>query len=274
MNPKSSNQFVSSHSILKLNELNAAQCKILINKLNLVKNQDSFVEFDCVPNGSLNLFRYGDGLKSAKITKNLVNLLLFDDIKNPGLNEEIGEITSSFLGKDSFWLERKIISTKNSGLAIDFRTGVKLGLWKLITSESYSDDYLKELGWGKSFCVKPGELNWEQPFCVKNEEGLTKIWHPNWRTLGYKNGFSTKESITKFIEKTPTYLQKFYAPFPASDKEPTRKMYYRLIFFVEAGAKKIDFCGGLWISNFGFKIFQDENSIVGFISPLTTGVFF
>jgi hypothetical protein len=274
MNVKSSNQFVSSHSILKLNELNAMQGKILIKKLNLMKNYDSFVELDCLPNGSLNLFRYGDGLKSAKITKDLINLLLFNDSLNPGVNKGIGEITNSFLGKDSFWLEKRVVSTQNSGLAIDFRAGVKLGLWKLITSEHYSDDYLKELSWEKSFCVKPEALDWEKPFCVKNEEGLNKIWHPNWRTLGYTNGFSTKESIMKFIGKSPTYLQKFYTPFMVSKKEPTRKMYYRLLFFVEAGAQKIDFCGGLWISNLGFKIFQDENSIIGFISPLTVGDLF
>jgi hypothetical protein len=230
---KNKNQFIFSNEILEIEEFHAMQAKNLINKLRQNDDQDVFIELDCMPNGNLNAFHYGNGLKSATIIKNLVG---------------------SFLAEDRPWLERKLYAAKNSEFKTNFQKGNEVGLWKRISANNYQE-----------------MLNWDKPFCIKNEKGITRIWHPEWRRLGYKNGFSTKGAIINFIFKEITYLQKFYSPLVAPECSPVWKMHYRLVFFAPAKEKQLDLIGGLWISRPEFKIYLDKNSLVGLISPLTTG---
>lgn len=236
MNSKSSNnQFVTSNDIMELEEFHAMQARQLLGKLRKDESKNYFIEIDCAPNGNLNAFYYGDGLKSAKI---------------------IRSIAGSFLGKERASLERKIDAARNSKFETDFELGEEAGLWKRVTSNNHAT-----------------MLNWEEPFCVKNEKGVTKIWHPDWRRIGHKNGFSTRGAIINFICEAPAYLQEFYLPLPVPNQTLIWRMHYRLIFFAKTNEKKLDFIGGLWISRPSFKIYQDKDSLVGLVSPLTTTVF-
>jgi hypothetical protein len=234
MNKK--NQFIPSNEILEIEELHAMQAKNLIAKLRGENEQNVFIELDCMPNGNLNPFHYGNGLKSAKI---------------------IRDLAGSFLAEDLPWLESNIYLASNSKFETNFQSGIEVGLWEQISSKNYNE-----------------KLNWEEPFCVKNEKGLTRIWHPEWRRLGYKNGFSTRMSVINFIHEGPTYLQKYYSPLTAPHDSPTWKMHYRLVFLAKSGQKELDLVGGLWISRPAFKIYLDKSSLVGLISPITTSDIF
>lgn len=227
------NQFIRSNQILELTQFNKTQAEILITKLRQKNDETVFFEVDCIPNGQLNAFYYDNGLISVKIIKDLAG---------------------SYLATDRAWLDQKIWSARNSELKTNFELGEEAGLWKRVEPSNYQE-----------------KINWGQPFCVKKENGLTKIWHPEWRILGYKNGFSTRKSIIEFIHGNPTYLQKFYLPLPTPNYPSKWRMFYRLVFLAEAGQKKIDYIGGLWISRPGFKIYPDQSSLIGLISPLTTG---
>lgn len=226
---KMKNQFTSSNEIMEIEQFNATQAKLLIAKLSEAETSPTIIELDCAPNGNLNAFNYGNGIESARL---------------------IRQLAGSFLGKDRIWLEEKIGAAKNSEFKPNYKLGESAGLWTRIT---------------------PGErekLDWTKPFCVKNEEGLTKIWHPDWRRLGYQNGFSTRASIMSFIHESPAYRQKFHMPI----KSPVNflRMHYRLVFFVNAEKKEYEFIGGLWIARPGFKIYLGKDAVVGLVSPLTT----
>lgn len=230
---KKKNQFVSSNEIVEIEQFNATQAKLLIAKLCAKEKSPIIVEVDCSPNGNLNAFNYGNGIESARL---------------------IYQLAKSFLGQDRAWLSAKIGVSKHSEFKTDFKLGESVGLWTRITPEE------KE------------KLDWTNPFCVKNEKGITKIWHPDWRILGYKNGFSTRASIMSFIHESPSYRQKFYLPM----KSPIEslKMHYRLVFFVNAEKKEYEFIGGLWIARPGFKIYLSKDAVVGLVSPLTTAYSF
>lgn len=224
-------KFVSSCEIMELEEFHAMQAKSLISKLRNDLSQNVFMELDCIPNGNLNAFNYGNGLKSMELIKNLAGTLL---------RNELPEI------------ESKIYSAKNSKIETDFTLGAEVGLWEKIDVDNYQE-----------------KLNWNKAFCIKNAKGLTKIWHPDWRRLGYKNGFSTRSAVISFIHSQETYLQKFYLPLPVPSSGPAWRMYYRLVFFAAANKIEPELMGGLWISSPGFKIYSSENSQIGLISPLT-----
>ncbi len=226
---KKKNQFVSSNEIMEIEQFNATQAKLLVVKLSTGEKNPTIVELDCSPNGNLGAFNYGNGIASARL---------------------IYKLAGSFLGQDRAWLAEKIGAAKNSQFKTDFKTGEKAGLWKKITPNEREG------------------LDWTKPFCVKNEQGITKIWHPDWRRLGYTNGFSTRASIMSFIHEAPTYLQKFQMPI----KSPvdSLRMHYRLVFFANAEKNEYEFIGGLWIARPGFKIYLNPDAIVGLVSPLAT----
>ncbi len=224
--------FTRSNEIMELEEFHAMQAKNLINKLKQKDEKNVFIEIDCIPNGSLNAFNYGNGLESAKI---------------------IYDLAGSFLATDRAWLSEKIHLAKNSEFELNVQLGEEAGLWKKINPERINE-----------------ELNWDKPFCVKNEKGITKIWHPDWRRLGYNNGFSTRSSIMNFIYAGGVYLQKFYMPLRTPERSPAWRMHYRLVFFAKAGKQNLELIGGLWISRPGYKIYLDKNSTVGLVSPITT----
>jgi hypothetical protein len=225
-------KFVSSNNIMQLEEFHASQAKKLINKLRTNSDQNVFIEIDCAPNGNLNPFHYGNGLKSMEIIKDLASPLLRNELPS---------------------LERKIDLAKKSEFKINFALGEQAGLWKRISPLDYEE-----------------KLDWNEAFCIKNEKGLTKIWHPEWRRLGFKNGFSTRGSLIAFIHSEPTYLQKFYLPLPTPECGLAWRMYYRLVFFIPASEQSLELIGGLWISRPGYKIYPEENALIGLVSPLTT----
>ena len=226
---KKKDQFLPSHDIMEIEEFNATQAKLLVVKLSARETKPAMIAVDCVPNGSLGAFNYSNGLKEARI---------------------IYRLADSLLGPERAWLAAKIGAAKNSQLTTDFAIGEQAGLWKRILPEERI------------------ELDWTKPFCVKNEQGLTKIWHPDWRRLGYKNGFSTQASIMSFIHAAPSYRQKFFLPL----KNPIHslRMHYRLVFFVNPKENEYEFIGGLWIARPSFKIYLNKDSVVGLVSPLTT----
>lgn len=226
---KKKNQFLGSNEIMEIEEFNAAQAKLLVMKLSAGEKHPSLIELDCSPNGNLNAFNYGNGIESARI---------------------IYELAGSFLGKDRNWLTTKISESEDSEFKTDFKVGESSGLWTRIMPEERET------------------LDWKKPFCIKNEKGITKIWHPEWRRLGYKNGFSTMTSIMSFIREFPCYYQRFYMPI----KRPANalRMYYRLVFFVNTEERECEFVAGLWISRPGFKIYVSRDATVGLVSPLTT----
>lgn len=227
--------FISSNNIMELDDFHAIKANELVAKLRTNVQESIFVEIDCAPNGSLNAFNYGNGLNSVKIIK---------EIGFPLLRNELAE-----------W-ERKIQAASNSSFQTDFALGEIAGLWKKITMNNYSE-----------------MLDWSQPFCLKNEKGLTRIWHPEWRLLGFKNGFSTRSTIMEFIAAGNVYWQKFYMPLSTPECGPNWRMYYRLVFFSPANSFDLELMGGLWISRPGYKIYPEENSLVGLVSPLTTAEF-
>ncbi|QQG52782.1 MAG: hypothetical protein HY931_00925 [Candidatus Falkowbacteria bacterium] len=234
---KSKNEkFVPSNEILQVFESHVFQAKQLVSKLPKPENQDVFIALDCSPNGSLNAFNYGSGLKSAQIIKNLAGSFLRDELP---------------------WLENKLYSASQHEFEIDFKAGVELGLWEPLNSQNFER-----------------KLNWNQPFCVKNTKGVTKIWHPEWRRLGYKNGFTTRTGIIKFIYSGESYLQKFYMPLNTPGLPLSWRMHYRLVFLAPKQEEELEFIGGIWISRQGFKIFQEENAVIGLLSPLTVTAFF
>ena len=223
--------FESSNEVLEIEELNVSQAKQLINKLKIHGEQCSFISLDCVPNGSLKAFSYGNGLESAKI---------------------IRDLGDSYIGPELPWFEKKIWEAEKSNFKLDFKIGEELKLWERITPNNYLD-----------------KIDWNQAFCVKNAKGQTKIWHPQWRRFGDKFGCATKGSIIRFIQEETAYLQNFYLPLNNPNYAEKWKMFYRLVFLSEAGKKDPEFIGGLWISRPSFKIYPGTNSIVGLISPLT-----
>jgi hypothetical protein len=228
-------KFEKSENIMQLDVFHAAKAQELAAKLRTSVEESVFIEIDCAPNGSLNAFNYSNGLNSVKIMK---------------------EIGLSLLRNELPALERKIKAAKNSAFQTDFALGEIIGLWKRITIDNYSE-----------------QLDWDQPFCLKNEKGLTKIWHPEWRRLGFKNGFSTRSALVKFIAAGKVYLQKFYMPLPTPECGLNWRMYYRLIFFAPAHTFDLELMGGIWISRPGYKIYPEENALVGLVSPLTTTIF-
>jgi hypothetical protein len=229
---KSKNQsFVSSNSIMELEEFHASQAKNLISKLKTDADRNVFIEVDCAPNGNLNPFHYGNGLKSMEIIKNLAGSLLRNELAS---------------------LERKLDLARKSEFKTSFTLGEQAGLWRRISPLDYEE-----------------KLDWSKAFCIKNERGLTKIWHPEWRRLGFKNGFSTRGSLIEFIHSERTYLQKFYMPLPAPEGGANWRMYYRLVFFIPESQSDLELIGGLWISRPGYKIYPEENALVGLVSPLT-----
>jgi len=124
--------------------------------------------------------------------------------------------------------------------------GERLGLWKRVRENDY-----REL------------INWDKPFCVKDDNGLTKIWHPGLRK-SHSSGSATRGSIVKLIREQNAYLQPLFTPLRAISHS-SWNMSYRLVFFC-SGIKEPEFIGGLWISRSGLKIYPDKNSVVGLIS--------
>jgi len=222
------NPFEFSHEIIELNQSDNNQAINLVSKLRGA-NENFFIEIDCSPNGQLNPFFYSNGLESVKLIK---------------------DSTGSFLGKDINWFDEKINLAQRSNFTTNFSLGEKLNLWERVTPNDYEK-----------------KLNWTQPFCLKSKNGLTKIWHPSWRQVGYKMGLSTMSSIVSFLHENQVYLQKFYAPLVPSNLSLQYRMHYRLVIFVGETQKEPELIGGLWISRIGFKIYPGKDSIVGLISP-------
>lgn len=229
MKEKGKIQYVGSNEILELNKFHATQAQILVSKLRPEKDKNVFIEVDCIPNGLLNPFGYGNGIESVKIIKDLA---------------------ASYLGPEKYWLERKIKAAAE--FKTDYELGEKANLWKKVNPIDYKE-----------------KIDWDEAFCVKNTKGATKIWHPQRRILGYSNNFSTRAEIVNFIYEGDAYWQKFYMPLPAPNDNPAWRMHYRLVFFSESVDKNLEFIGGLWISRAGFKVYPDKKAIVGLISPLT-----
>lgn len=232
MKEKEKIQYIGSNEILELDQFHATQAKILISKLRPEKDKNVFIEIDCVPNGLLNPFSYGNGIESAKIIKDLA---------------------ASYLGPERYWLEEKIKVASGTGFKTDYELGERVSLWKKIDSIDYKE-----------------KINWSEAFCIKNTNGLTKIWHPEWRRLRYSNNFSTRAEIINFVYEGNAYWQKFFMPLPAPNNNSAWRMHYKLVFLAEAADKSLEFIGGLWISRPGFKIYPDKKSIIGLISPLAT----
>ena len=222
------NQFEFSHEIIELNQFYNNQATEFAKKLR-GNTENFFLEIECSPNGQLNPFYYGNGLESAKLIQNHAGV---------------------FMGKDFDYLKEKIKLSQTSNFVTDFSLGEKLNLWERVGADDYQE-----------------KLDWSQPFCIKNKTGITKIWHPNWRQIGYNMGFSTRGSITTFLHENQTYFQKFYAPLAAPSLSLQHRMHYRLIFCLSEIQKEPEFIGGLWISRVGFKIYPGKGSVVGLIAP-------
>lgn len=219
-------KFVFSNVIIELNHNYEAQAKELAARLNQT-GENGLIAIDCSPNGNLNAFHYDDGLESAAIIK---------------------KSAESFLGADLAWFEKIINASKKSAFKTNFKIGEEARLWERVRYDNYRE-----------------KLDWTQPFCVKNDRGRTRAWYPNWPTLGYKKGFSTKGEIIKFINESVAYVQKFYLPLPVSNQPINQRMHYRLVFHTDS--RGIDFIGGLWLSRSEFKIFLAKDTVVGLISP-------
>jgi hypothetical protein len=221
---KKRTEFGISSKIIEIPANYENQAKQLASSLTL-NQKNVFIEIDCMPNGHLNSFNYNNGTKSAKT---------------------ILEIAGSFLGDDRLWLEQKIGISEKSTFIPNYGLGEGLGLWKRVRENDY-----REL------------INWNKPFCVKNDNGLTKIWHPGLRK-SQRTGSATRSAIIVFIREQRTYLQSLFTPLKAVYPS-SWNMSYRLVFFC-SGVLEPEFIGGLWISRSGLKIYPDKNSIVGLIS--------
>lgn len=229
---KKKNQFLSSNDILELDPLYLNQAENLIAEVKNEIKQTVFVELDCAPNGGLNAFYYRNGIKSAKIIKNL---------------------TASFLGREDFYyLDQAIEEANNANFETDFKLGEKIGLWEKITRTNFTE-----------------KISWDKPFCIKFKNGLTRIYRPDWKSLPEYYGFSRRWLIIISIYEQPNdcWLQKNYNPLPDLNNVPGHGMIYRLVFLCEPNQEKPELIGGLWISRPGLKIYLDKKSMVGLISP-------
>lgn len=157
------NEFGISNVIIEVPSNYEIQAKQLAS--NLTNQKNVFIEIDCMPNGHLNPFHYGNGLNSAKI---------------------ILDIAGSFLGDDMFWLEQKINDSEKFNFTPNYSLGEKLGLWKRIRENNYHD------------------LNWGEPFCVKNESSA-KIWHPNLRKTSATRSSIIKFIIEEKVYLQPLF---------------------------------------------------------------------
>lgn len=221
-------QFIPSEHIVELNQRLESNAIQLANQLR-GENTNFFLEIDCSPNDNLNPFFYNNGFKSAQI---------------------INDLAASFLGSDSLWLKKKLEKSEANIFETDFSLGEKIGLWERVNANNYQE-----------------KLDWSQPFCIKNKKGITKIWHPAWRQIGYQMGLSTTNVIVKFLQEDKTYLQKFYTPLQVPHLSLQHRMHYRLVFFIGDTNLTPEFIGGIWISRVGFKTYTCKDSVVGLISP-------
>lgn len=216
-----------SREILEINANLANQAQKLAHSLCPKPSSNLFLSIDCVPNGSLNPFNYGNGLESALLIK---------------------ELGASFLGPDLFWLGQQILLSQQAEFKTNLNLGVELGMWQKISTTDYAQ-----------------KINWDEPFCVKNASGITKIWHPLRRHFGYDRSLSTRGNVINFIyAESELYLQPFYLPLTSPNREGRGKMIYRLVFFCGAG-KDPEPIGGLWIKRSGFKIYLDKEAVVGLV---------
>lgn len=217
--------FAISQEVIELNQSYETLATELVSRLKK-PGETGLIGIDCVPNGNLNAFNYGNGLEAAKT---------------------IRTIAGSFPGIATDSLKRALEKGDDSVFQTNYEFGEKAGLWNRVRPNDYQE-----------------KLNWGRPFCVKNERGQTKIWHPEWRTLGHNRCFSTKGAIVKFVFDNKAYLQNFYFPLPTTVNPLDYRMYYRLVFSVEQAEANL--VGGLWISRPGFKIFLGSDAVVGLIS--------
>lgn len=229
---KKKNQFSSSNDILELDPLYLNQAENLIAKVKSGIKQTVFIELDCAPNGALNAFYYRNGIESAKIIKNL---------------------TASFLDReDYYFLDQAIDKAKNANFETDFNLGEKIGLWEKITLADFTE-----------------KISWSKAFCIKFNNGLTRIYRPDWKNLPKYCGYSRRWSIIISIYQYPKdfWLQKNFKPLPDLNGVSRNGMIYRLVFLCDPKQEKPELIGGLWISRPGLKIYLDKKSTVGLISP-------
>lgn len=155
-------------------------------------------------------------------------------------------IGESFIGVDRVLMEQRIANTEI--FTPNYGAGEYLGLWKRVKEDNLP------------------LVDWSKPFCLKNDHGLSKIWFPGLRRH-HKTGSATRNSLIRFIKEERVYLQPIFKPLPAISF-PSWGMFYRLIFFCSKDFEP-EFMGGLWISRSGLKIYPDEKSVIGLISPQT-----
>lgn len=229
------NECQHSNEILELNETYKDQGQKIAKQLCGQSRKPVFIQLDCLPNGKLNVFNYGNGLESLKVM--------------------IG-LAGSFLANDRPWLERKMASASDPEIRFDLEAGEKIGIWTRVRANDLSE-----------------KISWDAPFCLKSSRGRTKIWHPERNMFPYNSGFSTRTSIVTFIHEETVYLQRFFTPLATPETiAKGQRMAYRLLFFCEGGQEP-ELIGGLWISRPGFKIYLAKDSIVGLVSPHTVGDF-
>jgi hypothetical protein len=130
----------------------------------------------------------------------------------------------------------------------DKRYGVGMGLWSLVTPESFQNDEI-----------------WKMPFCIKPLKGSKcmnlEIWHPESR---FKSGFgvSSRGRILKAIEREQRmYLQKFIEPMKVDGFEGN--MIYRIYFGFDLLKKKYEYIGGCYNVRSSFKIHGASDSVFG-----------
>jgi hypothetical protein len=194
--------------------------------------QAAIIAIDCAPNGQLNVLGYQDGTAAAKKLIILGKSFLEDN------------------GKSISHLIARVEQDKP--LVTNFSLGESLGLWHRIRPNDWEMI-----------------IDWQKPFVVKNENGKTKIWHPDWRLYRRQfrdNGFATKTAIVRFIRENKAYWQNWYNPLANLTNDPSWRIIFRLLFS-GGNDQKPEFLGGLWIGRHACKVYPGSDAIIGLVKP-------
>ncbi|MEI7451880.1 MAG: hypothetical protein WCK37_01605 [Candidatus Falkowbacteria bacterium] len=225
---KVKNDFGISDNIVEITQWHKIEAERFAQKLQNAHQVEGLLSLDCAPTDNrLNLFHYNNGLEDTRIVKSLAG---------------------NFLGHHLAWMDEKIALNNETAFKTDFVIGEGLKLWRRVSPNNYEE-----------------EIDWSQAFCVKQENGASRIWHPEWRKFRHDGNLSTMTAIKVFIFNDTSYLQKFFIP-PSRNKQ---SVIYRLIFTCQKNQSP-EMIGGLWISREGFKVYPDKKATVGLISPLAT----
>jgi len=147
--------------------------------------------------------------------------------------------------------ERSVSTLLNKG---DKSYGEKMGLWKKVTPEDFS-----QFPWEEGFCLKP----------LKSSKCRgVEIFHPANKKRKNKNrtrGASTKTRIQKTLSH---YKEMYLQPLIEPENCPFflgNKMALRIFFGYNVKKSEYQFLGGVWNSRPNLKIHGSSDTIMGII---------